>query len=1174
MKKRVMKKLLCLILAIAVFAVTIPFTAFAATPSEVNFAVFSDIHYFATSSTSSSYLTNFENFCKLNNSTSYLAPGLIDTLLQTYTVMAENGELDFVLLPGDLSRNAEVSAHQELANKLKNFETTTGVPVYVINGNHDINNDRAASFNGTEFVTAASCTPEQFRSIYAEFGYNEALAVYTPEAGNYEGYLSYTADLPGNYRLIAIDSQMYSADNTDSGLDEQETAGQISDRLAAWVIEQCEQAKRDGKTIIGMNHTNLVPHFDTEVDLFDNFVLRDWEMLCDKFADAGMNTVFTGHVHMQDVASYVTDSGNQILDITTDSLLNYPNQYRTVTMTTESNGKVTVDYESHDIDNMFPVYYNGVAQPSPLKNYTFGVNYGEGGIKSYVMNVLEYQLRYGFGKDVEEAGGLYYYLNDAIDFKGLITDLADSEILGTLGETAIRALLFSICAQVDNTYLQDIDYTLSVVDPLLDKLLSVEVSDYPCTVFEDTLGFGSTGDKGTLGDLASTVLAYHYQNNEEPANDRFLMSALERFYNCENAETIVDTLLEVVVDDLLQGTILKDIKIDPISFAINGESGEIFQSILDAVNDIIGADGWTGLGAGDIISVILMTGILGGDTLSDVVYSALDEYLTKSQYDIIDGEFYRIMKDLTHDTNPDECMDFDGTVVVTDKKPVVTTQDNLRLPSNIAVTFGEDTTSSVNISYFTKYSVTNTDIQIVPYSTNPDFSRGSTVNANVQTNCEAVTRSYSAIDLGFIGIISHDIHINRHTISITGLEKGTKYCYRIGDASRGWWSSTGIIQTADNSSALSFFHVSDPQSVTEKQYEENWAMLLETAFSKHDADFIISTGDMVDQGGDFKEWQRMFNSASDSLMSSALMTASGNHEEKGDNAAVDSFVYSNLPDQDTTTGVYYSFDYNTLHVAVLNTNDLNDDGTLSDEQLAWLNEDMALSIQPWKIVALHKAPYSNGSHIDDDDVVALREQLSTLMPELNIDLVLQGHDHVYMRTGVMNDNAVANTETQTLAYNGLTYTSKINPDGTIYSINGTAGSKHYEPKEESETTQYFPTAETVVSLDVPSYSYIQIDGGNLYFDSYSVENGVETRIDQFAISKVVTLPDGTVIDGTNGGNIIDNNMGGNVSGDINGTSFANRLVIYTSTILVAVIVTAGIATSLIMIKRRKEENIA
>ena len=48
MKKNTLKKLFCVILAVAVFAVSIPFTAIAANPSEVNFAIISDPHYFAS----------------------------------------------------------------------------------------------------------------------------------------------------------------------------------------------------------------------------------------------------------------------------------------------------------------------------------------------------------------------------------------------------------------------------------------------------------------------------------------------------------------------------------------------------------------------------------------------------------------------------------------------------------------------------------------------------------------------------------------------------------------------------------------------------------------------------------------------------------------------------------------------------------------------------------------------------------------------------------------------------------------------------------------------------------------------------------------------------------------------------------------------------------------------
>ena len=1188
MKKNTLKKLFCVILAVAVFAVSIPFTALAATTDDVNFIILSDLHYFAEDSQGQTAedKAEFNEMMLMNNATSGLAPEILDAALANVTAMALQGKIDFLLVPGDLTKNAEKAAHKELVEKFKAFELATGIPVYVINGNHDINNNRAAIYDGEnllnvkknpEMRSQLDTTPEEFEALYKDFGYSSEGGYYSRYkeiAGNSEGSLSYAIDLPNDYRLIAIDSQLYSADNTDAGLNEQETAGKMSDALLEWALDECEQAKKDGKTIIGFTHTNTVPHFDTEVDLFENFVFRDWEKAADALADAGMHYTVSGHVHMQDVATYVSDNGEEITDITGASILNYPNMFRSVTMSSASNGDINCTYETHDIDEYVPVVIDGVAQPKPFKYQTWKYNFGGDNIKTFVTNVIRYQLVYGFGKDVKDAGGLYNYLSTMVGFKELISDLADSEIIGTIGESAIRVLLYSLCNQLEKAYLQDPDKTIEILDPMLDKLLNIEVSDYPSTAFKDTLGFGSTGEKGTLGDLASSVLAYHYTNNEDYKNDKFLLNALDRFYNGENAEVIVDTLLDVVLNDLLQDTILKDIKIDPVSWGINSEMGDIVASLTGILDGILGTNGFPGIGISDVISILLISGIVGGDKLSDVVYGFLDEYLTKSQYDVIDGEFYRILKDLTHDNNPGYMKDFDGTVSYTGKVAVPLSQNNLRLPSHIAVTLGEDASTSRNISYVTKYSITDTDIQIVPYSENPDFSKGTTVDASIETSCEIdAERQYSAIDLSFIGIITHKMTVNRHIINITGLEAGQKYCYRIGDATRGWWSDIGIIDTADNTNAFSFFHMTDPQSVTEKQYAENWAATLDTAFTNHsDAGFILTTGDHVDNGDDFVEWKRMFNSATEFLMSTSLMGASGNHEERGDNALVENFAYSNLPEQDTTTGVYYSFDYNTAHVAVLNSNDLNDENGLSDAQIQWLTEDMNASSKAWKFVAIHKAPYSNGSHFDDDDVSAIRAQLATLMPELGIDVVFQGHDHVYMRTDVMNNNAVVETETQTLKYNGLEYVSKVSPKGTIYSINGTAGSKHYEPKAAEETVKTFPAGETVVSIDVPSYSYIQIDGGNLYFDSYAVNgDGSEERIDSFAISKVITLEDGTIIDGTNGNATNESNKNDNVIGDITDTFRQNPVFSYIAVAGIALVLIAGVVVTVVVAKRRREE---
>lgn len=1184
-RKSILKKLLCVVLAVAVFAVSVPFTVLAANTDDVNFVILSDLHYFAEDSQgpTAEDKAEFNEMMLMNNATSGIAPEILDAALANVTAMALQGKIDFLLVPGDLTKNAEKAAHQELVEKFTQFERLTGIPVYVINGNHDINNNRAAIYDGEnllnvkknpELRSQLDTTPEEFETLYKDFGYSSEGGYYSRYkqiAGNSEGSLSYAIDLPNDYRLIAIDSQLYSADNTDSGLNEQETAGHMSDALLEWALKECEQAEKDGKTIIGFTHTNTVPHFDTEVDLFDNFVFRDWEKAADVLADAGMHYTVSGHVHMQDVATYVSDSGEEITDITGASILSYPNLFRSVTMSTASNGDIECTYETHDIDEFVPVYIDGVAQPKPFKNIAWAYNFGGDNIKNFVMNVLEYQLRYGFGKDVKDAGGLYNYVEQAIGVDTLIGDLVGSEIVGDLSAGAIKLLLVALFNQVENRYLSDPDKTLAILDPMLDKLLSIEVSDYPSTAFKDTLGFGSTGEKGTLGDLASTVLAYHYTNNEDPKNDKFLMNALERFDNNQNAEVILDTLLKVVLDDLLQGEILKNLKIDPISWGINGPMSELAQSAYDLIAGFVGAGDWTGFGIGDVISIILISGVIGGDTLSDVVYSVLDEYLTQSQYEVIDGEFYRILKDLTHDENPGYMADFDGTVNYNGKVAVPLSQDNLRLPSHIAVTFGEDSATSVNISYVTKYSITDTDIQIVPFSEKPDFSKGTTVKgAKIDTNCEIdAEREYSAIDLSFIGIIKHKFAVNRHTVEITGLEAGQKYCYRIGDADRGWWSDIGVINTADNGTAFSFLHVTDPQGVTEKQYKNNLAMALETAFDNHDINFLLSTGDMVDNGNDFVEWKRMFNTASDSLMDTVLMAGTGNHEERGENANIQNFAYANLPEQDTTTGIYYSFDYNTAHIAVLNTNDLGEDNALSAEQIEWLKADMGASKKPWKFIALHKAIYSNGSHFDDDDVVAIRAQLLPLMNELDIDLVFQGHDHVYMRTDVMKDNAIVETETGTVKYNGLEYTTKIKPEGTIYSINGTIGPKHYEPKPSEETSELIPDGEAVLFLEVPSYSHIQIDGGNLYFDTYSVEDGKETRVDQFAISKLITLEDGTVIDGT-AGTIIDKPGDSIIDGITNGSAETRNMLLL-ATVAVCALTVAYFITTATMVKRRRED---
>ena len=133
----------------------------------------------------------------------------------------------------------------------------------------------------------------------------------------------------------------------------------------------------------------------------------------------------------------------------------------------------------------------------------------------------------------------------------------------------------------------------------------------------------------------------------------------------------------------------------------------------------------------------------------------------------------------------------------------------------------------------------------------------------------------------------------------------------------------------------------------------------------------------------------------------------------------------------------------------------------------------------------------------------MREQLSVLMPELDIDMVFQGHDHVYLRTDSMIDNKVEGVETSTTTFNGKEYTVKENPQGSVYVIGGCSGVKVYKQKDPALTDELFPRAEAIRDVEYSVFSGIRIVGDTLYFDAYEVnpETGETECIDSFAIRK-------------------------------------------------------------------------
>ncbi|GAB4265388.1 MAG: hypothetical protein Kow00111_16510 [Thermincola ferriacetica] len=253
-----------------------------------------------------------------------------------------------VLISGDLTKDGELVNHLKVASYLKELEDS-GRKVYVINGNHDINNPHAFKFEGARVIPVENVSPEQFKEIYKDFGYAEALAVDTNS-------LSYVVEPVQGLRLIVMDSAIYDRNHT---VGRPKTEGAFSEATLNWIIGQIKKAKAQGKIVLGMMHHGLMDHFSVQRRFFAQYVIKDADRIAVDLADAGMAAVFTGHFHAQDITAQ--QIGNKyIYDVETGSLVTYPNPYRIIELTADNKLRIKtwrieeIDYDTGSLK--FPVY--------------------------------------------------------------------------------------------------------------------------------------------------------------------------------------------------------------------------------------------------------------------------------------------------------------------------------------------------------------------------------------------------------------------------------------------------------------------------------------------------------------------------------------------------------------------------------------------------------------------------------------------------------------------------------------------------------------------------------------------------------------------------------------------------------------------------------------------------
>lgn len=283
--------------------------------ASVTFAVISDPHLHDSTLLGS----NGADFAAyLEQDTKLLAES--SEILSAAVADLKSSAADFIIISGDLTKDGERVNHQAMANQLAGL-AAVGKKVFVIPGNHDIDNPQAVSYLTSPPTPVATVSPAEFRQIYADFGYTDAIST-DPNS------LSYIAEpVPGLW-LFAIDSCQYAANLNQAA---STVAGALSPATLTWILDRLKDARTQGKISIAMMHHGSIEHLTGQSLYYPEYLLNNWQSAVQQLAESGLHLIFTGHFHATDVTRKDFDSSS-LYDIETGSLITYPLSYRTVEM--------------------------------------------------------------------------------------------------------------------------------------------------------------------------------------------------------------------------------------------------------------------------------------------------------------------------------------------------------------------------------------------------------------------------------------------------------------------------------------------------------------------------------------------------------------------------------------------------------------------------------------------------------------------------------------------------------------------------------------------------------------------------------------------------------------------------------------------------------------------------
>jgi 3',5'-cyclic AMP phosphodiesterase CpdA len=345
------------------------------------------------------------------------------------------------------------------------------------------------------------------------------------------------------------------------------------------------------------------------------------------------------------------------------------------------------------------------------------------------------------------------------------------------------------------------------------------------------------------------------------------------------------------------------------------------------------------------------------------------------------------------------------------------------IPDRVVLTWTDDPATTQTVTWRTDQTVKKGVAQIMPApegALDADKPRSPLIRTIDATNQDLTTKLWP---------------VRYHNATFRDLEPSTTYAYRVGRDSA--WSEWFQFRTASKKAEpFTFLYFGDAQG----GLRVLWPRVLRQAFlTAPDARFMAFGGDLVEDAQTDRHWGEFLHGGGWLFGTIPIIPAVGNHDYRGPTPDTHWRAQFTLPEHGPEGHEEYAFfnDYQGMRLISLNSM-----GSVG-RQSKWLEGVLADNPNPWTVLMFHYPVFSREG-IESSQA----REWKQIIDKHGVDLVLNGHEHCYARTGL---------------------------EGSAVYVKSVSGSKMYDIERKPWMVR--------AAWDTQLFQVIRIDGDRLSFEA-------------------------------------------------------------------------------------------